>query len=68
MKILRLPQVCDRTGLSSEHIRRLGLSGGFPEKFKLIPGTGRTGAVGWIEDEIEDWISERAASRDVVEA
>ncbi len=64
MRILRAPDIEERTGLSGEHIRRLELDGLFPRKFKLVPGTGRNGAVGWLESEVDQWISERAGERE----
>ena len=64
MRILRRPDIEDRTGLSGEHIRRLELDDQFPKRFKLVPGTGRNGAVGWLESEVDDWISERAGKRE----
>ncbi len=54
-RILRLPSVMDKTGLSRSQVYRdLGHM-----RIKLSPNT-----VGWIETEIEKWVAERiAASR-----
>lgn len=53
-RIIRLPQVCSRTGLSRstiyEHISR----GQFPKQINLGPKS-----VGWLENDIERWIGER---------
>ena len=58
--ILRLPAVCERTGLSRSQVYRvLG-----DMRIKLGPNS-----AGWIEAEIEKWITERiAASRGGVAA
>ncbi len=64
MRILRDPDLDERTGLSAEHRRKLELNGLFPQRFKLVPGTGRNGAVGWLESEIVSWIEARAADRE----
>ena len=58
-RIIRLQQVCSRTGLSRstiyEHISR----GRFPKQISLGPKS-----VGWLEHDIELWIGERVfASR-----
>ena len=54
-RILRLPAVRDKTGLSRSQVyRELGHM-----RIKLGPNT-----AGWIESEIENWLAERiAASR-----
>ncbi len=54
-RILRLPAVIDKTGLSRSQVyRELGNI-----RIKLGPNT-----AGWIESEIENWLAERiAASR-----
>lgn len=58
--ILRLPSVQARTGLSRSTIYLRIATGDFPAPVSL---GGR--AVGWLEEEISQWISERvAASRD----
>ena len=67
MRILRRSDIVERTGLSGEHIRRLMRDGLFPQKFKLVPGTGRNGAVGWLESEVDEWINERAKGRDAAD-
>ncbi len=53
--ILRLPTVKDRTGLSRSSIYLRISEGSFPKQVCL--GGGR--AVGWIESEIQDWLSEQ---------
>lgn len=53
-KILRLPAVKDRTGLSRSTIYLRVAVGTFPRPVSL-----GARAIGWIESEIEAWISER---------
>lgn len=58
--ILRLPEVIRRTGLRRTSIYARIAAGGFPRGFTLGGGTAR----GWLEVEVEDWISAQAASRE----
>jgi len=53
-RICRLPDVIDRTGLSRSAIYELIRKSEFPSQISLGPRT-----VGWIENEIEDWIDKR---------
>ncbi len=53
-KILRCKEVLLRTGLSRATIYRLIEKGWFPSPVKLSKT-----AVGWIEAEVEDWLSSR---------
>ena len=58
-RILRLPDVLARTGLSRSTIYVRVANGTFP---KPVPLGAR--AVGWIESDVDEWIRERiAASR-----
>ena len=60
LRILRMPEVEARTGLSARTIRRLVARGDFPPPIRLSRRT-----VGWLESEVGAWILERAAlSRD----
>ena len=56
--VLRLPQVIQKTGLCRSSIYTRIAAGEFPAGFSL---GGR--ARGWLEAEIEQWITERAESR-----
>ena len=57
--ILRLPTVKARTGLSRSTIYLRVAEGTFPDSVSL---GGR--AVGWVEEEVNDWLAKRiAASR-----
>lgn len=55
--ILRLPAVKARTGLSRSTIYQRISEGTFPEPISL-----GTRAVGWIEEEVDDWLSHQIAS------
>lgn len=58
-RILRLPKVLDRTGSNSTDVYSGMKAGTFP---KSVPIGRRT--VGWVEDEIDQWIENRIAARD----
>lgn len=51
MKILRMPEVIEKTGCARSSIYRKISLGEFPEQIRLGVRT-----IGWIEDEIDDWI------------
>jgi prophage regulatory protein len=53
--ILRLPAVRHRTGLSRSTIYLRVAQGSFPTPVKL----GGARAIGWIEAEIEEWVSKQ---------
>jgi len=53
-KVLRLPSVKKRTGLSRSTIYLLMKGGHFPASVKL-----GTRAVGWFEDDISNWLEHR---------
>lgn len=57
ISILRLPEVCSRTGLSRSSIYLRITRGEFPPPVSL---GGR--AVGWPETEIENWLAEKVAT------
>ena len=67
-QVLRRPDVERATGFSGERIRQLEKIGLFPRRFKLTADSGVNGACGWLASEVDQWISERAATRDEVEA
>lgn len=52
MRILKAKEVAERTSISVPHIRRLAHEGKFPAPMKLTDN--RTG---WLEEEVEEWIS-----------
>ena len=51
-RILRLPNVLDRTGLSRSTVYLRVTEGRFPRPVSL-----GARAVGWIETEVEEWIA-----------
>ncbi len=57
--ILRLPQLKALTGLSRSSIYKYIQDGVFPRPIALGPRS-----VGWLDQEVEAWIAEKAASRD----
>ena len=60
-KILRLPVVLDRTGLSRSTVYLRVTEGRFPRPVSL-----GARAVGWIETEVEEWIARQIeVSRDI---
>lgn len=59
-KILRLPAVQEKSGLGRDSIYRGAREGWFPKPVKL---TAR--ASGWLEDEVDAWLAERAEARSV---
>ena len=59
MRMLSKRQVKELVLYSPQHIARLEAAGGFPKRVKL--GNNR---VGWIEDEILDWLQIRIDARD----
>ena len=54
LRMLRLPEVQQRTGLSATTIWRREKAGEFPRRRKIGPN-----AVAWRSDEIADWIEAR---------
>ena len=57
-RVLRLPQVIQKSGLGRDTIYRGGREGWFPKSVKLTER-----ASGWFEDEIDQFLEERAAQR-----
>lgn len=58
MKIIRLPEVMEQTGLGRSTIYLRVSTGLFPSPVSL---GGR--AVGWLQSEIEEWINSKAIAR-----
>ena len=65
-RILRLKQVVERTGLSRSTIydrmnpKSKRYDNSFPHPIKLnANATSSTGAVGWLESSIDEWIDQR---------
>jgi prophage regulatory protein len=53
-KILRLPQVCEVTGLCRSMIYQLEADLRFPQRVKI-----GVRAVGWLDKEVNAWLSRR---------
>lgn len=60
MRIILFDELRTRFGIKfcRLHIDRLERSGAFPKRVKLTRG-----CVGWVEQEIEQWLADRAAAR-----
>lgn len=69
MKILRLPNVCQKIGLSQSAVRdRYDKNSTrhdetFPKPIKL--GGGRNTTIGFIESEIDNWLTKQMGKRDL---
>lgn len=61
MKLLSKRQVKDLVLYSFAHIDRLEAAGLFPKRVKLSQH--RSGRVGYVEEEIQDWIRKRIEAR-----
>lgn len=59
LTLLRLPEVCRRTGCSRSEIYRRVQAGTFPPPIKLGER-----ASAWAEHEVASWIAARIAERD----
>jgi len=59
MRILRLPDVRAKTGLSRSTIYRMEADGECPKRIKLGDH-----ASGWIESEWDSWIAKRMEARE----
>ncbi|HHG5534361.1 TPA: helix-turn-helix transcriptional regulator [Pseudomonas aeruginosa] len=71
MRIIRLKEVIDSTGLARSTIYKYIGDGIFPKPVHLAPsGTDMpsTRGVGWIEAEVQDWILARIEERDLAES
>lgn len=67
MRILRPAETEAKVGLCDRQLRDLEAEGQFPKRFPLNP-SGKGRAVGHLESEVDQWIAERAASREKVAA
>ncbi|WP_208454827.1 AlpA family phage regulatory protein [Caballeronia sp. BCC1704] len=56
-KILRLPAVMDRTGLSKPYLYQMIKRGEFPASVRIAPRY-----AGWIEQEVTDWLHQSIAA------
>ena len=60
MKMLSKKQVTELVLYSPAHIARLEAAGQFPKRVQLGPNR-----VGWVEDEVLDWLQSRLDSREI---
>jgi len=70
MRIIRLKEVIDTTGLARSTIYKYIADGIFPKPVNLAPAgidVPSTRAVGWLQGEVEDWILARIEERDLAE-
>jgi prophage regulatory protein len=58
IRILRLAQVIDMTGLGKTKIYELQAQGRFPMSVRIT-----THSVGWVEQEVQEWLTGRLAER-----
>jgi prophage regulatory protein len=58
IRILRLPQVCDVTGLGRSMIYQMEADQRFPKRVKI-----GVRAVGWLEKEVVAWLMRRIEAR-----
>jgi len=54
VRLLRLPQVCQVTGLQRSMIYQMEAERRFPRRIKI-----GVRAVGWIEGEVQQWVRQR---------
>ena len=57
MKVLNASQVASKTSMSVSNIRRMVREGKFPPPFELTENR-----QGWLEQDVDEWISERVRS------
>lgn len=57
-RILRLPQVIEKSGLGRDSVYKGAREGWFPKPIKLTER-----ASGWFEDEIDQFLEQRASRR-----
>ena len=58
MRVIKLKDVIDTTGLSKSSIYAYMARGDFPKPIQLGPR-----AVAWIEEEVQAWLFEKVAHR-----
>lgn len=58
-RVLRMRELVEKIGLRPSTVYELAAKGKFPRPFKIVEG-GR--AAGWLESEIDSWLSSRAAA------
>ena len=61
MKLIKLKQVMDCTGLARSTVYKFMADGQFPKPVKL-----GSKMVAWVESEIQEWIKQRMSERDIL--
>jgi prophage regulatory protein len=61
MRLLSKKAVREKVLYSPAHIARLEAAGKFPKRVRLGPAR-----VGWVDEEVEDWLRKRIAERDAI--
>lgn len=61
-RLLRINEVTSRIGVSRTTIHRMVTKGLFPKSVPLIPGGI---ARAWVEVEVEEWLAQRVADREM---
>jgi prophage regulatory protein len=56
-RLLRLKQVMERTGLKKTKLYQMQSDGSFPMRTQIT-----SGAVGWVEEDVQQWIARRIAA------
>lgn len=59
MRMLSKRQLKELVLYSPQHVARLEKAGVFPKRIQLGPNR-----VGWVEEEVLDWLQQRMAARD----
>ena len=54
IQILRLPEVCKTTGLGRSMVYQLEAAQRFPARIRIS-----NRAVGWVEEEVQEWLAQR---------
>ena len=62
MRIMRLKEITEKTGLAKSTIYNLISQGKFPKQIDL-----GARSVGWVDTEIEEWLEEKVAHRNAQE-
>jgi prophage regulatory protein len=60
MRILSKQQLREAVLYSPQHVARLEAAGQFPKRVQLGPNR-----VGWVEEEVLDWLQQRINRRDI---
>ena len=58
MRVIRIKEVCQKVGLSRPSVLRKSREGTFPARINV-----GARAIGFIEEEVEEWLQEQAKKR-----